>query len=275
MDVKQTLYVSSGKKKSHNIRDCYIIVRNVTSFLLKLPTFHIPIGKSHKEFKNLISVRGFFFLFFHAKFLHGQNISTVFMMMLFSLVDIYLTVINKNPLSESSLSWGSMFLWYYISKAVHWMCSGLIFFFWYGHGKLSVSLMRFLHTQCCGLWLSPWVSPCEVGMRHSLHAQYFCLLRAVALSVLLCHACHLTTPQLCKRALMCPGAPVTMSRSALELLAFVGLVTALLPVWHSSLHRYPFHLFPVNSEVLSAVKRKHIKQSNSTASETYPWGTPS
>lgn len=129
MDVKQTLCVSSGKKKSHNIRDCYIIVRNVTSFLLKLPTFHIPIGKSHKEFKNLISVRGFFFLFFHAKFLHGQSISTVFMMMLFSLVDIYLTVINKNPLSESSLSWGSMFLWYYISKAVYWMCSGLIFFF--------------------------------------------------------------------------------------------------------------------------------------------------
>lgn len=95
---------------------------------------------------------------------------------------------------------------------------------------------------------------------------------------LFCSVIPVTWPHhsmLCKRALMCPGAPVTMSRSALELLAFVGLVIALLPVWHSSLHRYPFHLFPVNSEVLSAVKRKHIKQSNSTVSETYPWGTPS
>lgn len=68
------------QKKSHNVRDCYITVRNVSSFLLKLLLFHIPIGKSHKEFQNLISltVRRGFLLFFLAKFLHDQSISTCF-----------------------------------------------------------------------------------------------------------------------------------------------------------------------------------------------------
>lgn len=51
---------------------------------------------------------------------------------------------------------------------------------------------------------------------------------------------------LCKHGLMCPGAPVTTSRSAMELLACVGFVIALLPAWLSSLHRYWLHLFPVN-----------------------------
>lgn len=82
MDVKQSLYVSSGKK-SHNITDCYVTVRNVSSFLLKLLLFHISIGKSHKEFQNLISLivrKGFFSML---NFYMARVYPPVFMMVLF------------------------------------------------------------------------------------------------------------------------------------------------------------------------------------------------
>lgn len=167
-------------------------------------------------------------------------------------------------------SWTSMFFWYHTSKAVHWMCSDLVFLRWtrktvchHWWGFSMCSSMGFDHLQG---FLCVWLACSRVHMRSiSVSVQWPCLF---------CSVIPVTWPY-CSDGLMCAGAPATVSCSAMKVLAYAGFVITLLSVWHSSLHRYWLHLFPMNSEVLLAVTRKQIEQSNSTISETYSWEIPS
>lgn len=136
---------------------------------------------------------------------------------------------------------------------------------WWGFSTHSA--MGFDHLYG---FLRVWLACSRVHM-HSISVSLVQCLACSALSYLFPDR---TAAMLCKHGLMCPGAPVTMSCEAVKLLAYVGCVIALLPVWHFSLHSYWLRFFPMNSEVLLAVTRKQIKQSNSTASETDSWGTP-